>query len=168
MDAGAQRCSDTVRGVVTGPRAGYEALVRAEMARLDYAVSSVRSTIEAMSRLSDWLVVRGVVVPAVTPYVIAAFRAAQRPRVYSGLGAALRVLREHGVIPTTVISSDLVELLIVDYRRWLRVERGLAAETVRCYGNQARTFLRRLPAPLCQSLADLDGAAVGARVSRTG
>jgi hypothetical protein len=44
----------------------------------------------------------------------------------SGLGALLGVLREHGILPMTVISSDPVEVLIAEYRRWLVIERGLA------------------------------------------
>lgn len=45
-----------------------------------------------------------------------------------------------------------VEDLLGEYRTWLRVERGLAAETVRCYTNQSRKFLVSLPTPLTLSL----------------
>lgn len=160
MDVKTQRSVDVTRCVVSGPLAGYEPLVRAELGRMGYAATSVRSTVEAMSRFSDWLAVRGIAVPAVTPKVVAAFRAAQRPRVFSGLGAMLRVLRQHAIVPVDVASDDPVDVLVADYRRWLVAERGLAAETVRCYGSQARTFLRRLPAPLDVALAGLDAAAV--------
>jgi site-specific recombinase XerD len=160
MDVDAERCVDVAARVVTGPLAEYEPLVRAEMARMDYAARSVRSTIEAMSRLSDWLAVRGIAVSALTPEVVKAFRAAQRPRSESGLGGALRVLRERGIVPTSAVSSDPVDVLIAEYRRWLVAERGLASETVRCYGNQAKTFLRGLPVPLGEALLGLDAAAV--------
>jgi integrase/recombinase XerD len=146
--------------VVAGPLAAYEPLVRAELARMVYAASSVRATMRAMGRLSEWLACRGVSVELLTPQVIEAFRAAQRPRVVSGLGALLGVLGEHGILPMTVISSDPVEVLIAEYRRWLVTERGLAAETVRCYGNQAKTFVSQLPAPLGEALVGLDAAAV--------
>jgi integrase/recombinase XerD len=146
--------------VVAGPLAGYELLVRAELARMDYAASSVRAAMGAMGRLSAWLGGRGASVESLTSQVIAVFRAAQRPGVVSGLGAVLGVLGEHGIVPRAVTSSDPVEVLIVEYRRWLVAERGLAAETVRCYGNQAKTFLSRLPVPLGAALVGLDAAAV--------
>jgi integrase/recombinase XerD len=147
-------------GVVAGSLAAYEPLVRTELARMDYAASSVRATVQAMGRLSDWLAYRGVSVQALTPDIVKAFRAAQRPRIESGLGAALRVLREHGVVPVQAISQEPVDVLMADYRRWLVAERGLAAETVRCYGNQAKTFLGQLPVPLGEVLLGLDAAAV--------
>lgn len=160
MDVKTQSSVGVGRRMVLGPLAEYELLVRAELARMGYAARSVSSTLFAMGRLSDWLTVRGVAVEALTPQVVAAFRAAQRPRVYSGLGGMLRVLRQHGVVPVEVVSDDPVEALIAEFRQWLTVERGLASESVRCYGNQVRTFLRRLPAPLEAALDGLDAAAV--------
>jgi site-specific recombinase XerD len=160
MDVVTERCVDAAAVVVTGPLAEYEPLVRAEMTRMDYAASSVRDTTQSMGRLSDWLAVRGVTVSELTPEVVKAFRAAQRPRCESGLGGALRVLREHGVVPTAAVSSDPVDVLITEYRRWLTAERGLSSETVRCYGTQAKTFLRGLPSPLGEALHELDAAAV--------
>lgn len=53
-----------------------------------------------------------------------------------------------------------VEELLADFARWLSAERGVAGETVRCYRTQGRKFLVRLPAPLAQSLAGVDAAAV--------
>src|SRR5215469_9880902 len=156
MDVEARRRVD---GVVAGPLAAYESLVRTELARMDYAAVSVGASIRVMGRLSEWLALRGVSVDGLTPEAVKAFLAAQRPRVASGLGAALRVLREHGVVPRQAVDSDPVDVLIADYRRWLVVERGLAAETVRCYGNQAKRFLGGLPVPLGEALLGLDAAA---------
>ena len=53
-----------------------------------------------------------------------------------------------------------VEELLADFARWLSTERGVAGETVRCYRTQGRKFLVHLPAPLAQSLAGVDAAAV--------
>ena len=53
-----------------------------------------------------------------------------------------------------------VEELLADFARWLSTERGVAGETVRCYRTQGRKFLVHLPAPLVQSLAGVDAAAV--------
>ncbi len=53
-----------------------------------------------------------------------------------------------------------VNALLIDFRRWLVAERGLAGESVRGYGNQARKFLLELSDPVEESLAGLDAAAV--------
>jgi len=37
--------------------------------------------------------------------------------------------------------------LLAGFRSWLAAERGLSRETVRCYSNQAGTFLASLPDP---------------------
>ena len=38
--------------------------------------------------------------------------------------------------------------LLAGFRSWLAAERGLSRETVRCYSNQAGTFLGSLPDPV--------------------
>jgi len=51
-------------------------------------------------------------------------------------------------------------VLLEEFAVWLRVERGLAAETVRCYRSQAAKLLGGLPDPLEDAIAGLDAAAV--------
>ena len=53
-----------------------------------------------------------------------------------------------------------VDVLLAGFGVWLDTERGLAGESVRCYRNQARTFLACLPEPLGRALVELDAAAV--------
>ncbi len=53
-----------------------------------------------------------------------------------------------------------VDSVVAEFRRWLAYERALSPATVECYGRQARIFLSGLPAPLEQSLAQLDAARV--------
>jgi integrase/recombinase XerD len=53
-----------------------------------------------------------------------------------------------------------VDVLLAEFGEWLDSERGLAGESVRCYRNQARTFLAYLPEPLERALAELDAATV--------
>jgi site-specific recombinase XerD len=53
-----------------------------------------------------------------------------------------------------------VEELVAEFRTFLTAERGLAAETVRCYGNHARAFLAWLPQPAEVALAGLGAADV--------
>jgi site-specific recombinase XerD len=57
------------------------------------------------------------------------------------------------------------EAILLDrFRGWLVGERGLAAESVRCYCCQAKKFLAWLPDPLEESLARLDAGMVTAFV----
>jgi integrase/recombinase XerD len=65
-----------------------------------------------------------------------------------------------------VAGGGAVEDLLADYGAYLRGERGLAAESVRCYCGQARKFLASLPEPLEESLARLDAARVTAFMVR--
>src|SRR6266705_1662808 len=133
--------SDPVGGVGAGPLAPYEAALRAELARVAVeefvAVRRQHSRVEAVAR--------------------------------RGLGPVLRLLRGWGVVPGPELAPDAtpVEALLADYRAWLVGERGLAAESVRCYANQAKPFLAQLGDQLGASLARLDAAAVTAFMVRT-
>jgi site-specific recombinase XerD len=59
-----------------------------------------------------------------------------------------------------VADGPPIEVLLTGYRGWLADERALAAESVRCYSCQAKTFLRWLPEPLDETLAHLDAPTV--------
>ena len=74
----------------------------------------------------------------------------------------VRFLRDCGAIPeaSCVDGAGPVGLLVGEFREWLAGERGLAAETVRCYGNHAHTFLVWLGDPLDQVLAGLEAGTV--------
>src|SRR3954469_11607775 len=53
-----------------------------------------------------------------------------------------------------------VDALVEEFRGFLSGERGLASETVRCYGTHARAFLVWLPKPLGVALAELSAGLV--------
>jgi hypothetical protein len=55
----------------------------------------------------------------------------------------------------TATAGDSVAAVLESYRVFLVDERGLAAESVRCYLLDARVFLTQLPDPLGVSLAGL-------------
>lgn len=72
----------------------------------------------------------------------------------------------NGVIVGREPTSDVV---LDEYRKWLRQERGLASESVRCYTVQAKKFLAWLSESPelsldCLSPAELTGYVVGASV----
>ena len=58
----------------------------------------------------------------------------------------------------TATVGDSVAAVLESYRVFLVDERGLAAESVRCYLLDARVFLTQLPDPLGVSLAGFRGA----------
>lgn len=102
-----------------------------------------------------------------TPRVVEEFLAVRREVTSAegvarrGLGPLLRFLRGCGVIPRDAADDGTpVELLLADYRDYLLGERGLAAESVRCYIAGGRKFLADLAEPLDRSLQRLDAAAV--------
>jgi len=62
-------------------------------------------------------------------------------------------------VPERAAASP-VDVVVEDYRAFLAAERGLAAETVRCYCGHARAFLAVLPEPVEASLAGLSAGRV--------
>lgn len=163
-----ERCGPGVAVVVgRGPLASCEALVRAELDQGGYAAASVRDAVRAMARLSAWMDIRGVTAARLTSGQVDLFvadrcLAGSSPAAAGrGLGVVLRVLRERGVVPGSDPGGGTArEVLLGRYRAWLVSERGLAAESVRCYGNQAKVFLAQLPGPVEVALARLGPAEV--------
>lgn len=171
MDGGKRRGRGPALAVMSGPLASSQALLRAELANLGYAASSVREAIRTLARLSDWMAERDMEAAALTPAAVEAFVATRRAVCLSESGArgplpvVLRVLRRAGVVPDQAVTTvTAVEALLADYRAYLVGERGLAAESVRCYLSQARTVLAQFTVPLDVALARLDAAAVTAFV----
>jgi site-specific recombinase XerD len=120
-----------------------------------------------MARLSAWMRRRGIAPVGLTPVVLEEYLTFRR-RVAStegvarrGVGPMVRFLRGCGAIPLEAANDGTpVEMLLVEYRDFLVGERGLAAESVRCYLLQGRKFLADLAEPLDRSLEGLDAAAV--------
>jgi integrase/recombinase XerD len=56
--------------------------------------------------------------------------------------------------------DDARDVLLGEFADWLRVERGLAPESVRCYRSQAAKLMAWLAGPLEEALAALDAAGV--------
>lgn len=155
--------------VMSGPLSVYEPAVRMAMTQAGYTPSSVVEAAAAMRRLSSWMSGRGLAATELSPLVVEQFLAARRRRCRNAavsrrwVGAVLRALREQGVVPdrNRVAATDR-EVLLGEFRLWLTAERGLAAESVRCYSGQGGKFLANLPDPLGESLWRLDAGAVTA------
>jgi site-specific recombinase XerD len=146
--------SGSVRLVVSGPLAPWEAEFRADLARTGYTPRSMRDLVYSMARASLWLQRCGCAVSGLTPEVVADLRGQ-----VSGVGPVLRFLQDSGVLAAPEAVGP-VEVLLVEFRAWLFGQRGLSAVTVDCYGKQARVFLARLTEPVETSLAGLDAGQV--------
>jgi integrase/recombinase XerD len=163
---------DQVCGVVSGPLAPFEVVLRVELTRAGYSESSVRDVVRTMARLSGWLERTGRTAVEFTPPVVQEFLVSRREHCTSesvarrGLGPLLRFLRGVGVVPdpSSVDGHGLAAIVLGRYRAWLVGERCLAAESVRCYCGQAKKFLGWLPDPLAESLSRLDTGMVTAFV----
>src|ERR1022692_3167372 len=85
-----------------------------------------------------------------------------------GLGTRLRLLRSQaGVPPERDGSGDSTAgMLLAQYRDCVAGERGLAAESVRCYLVQGRKLLDELGEPLDAALRQLNAAAVTSFIMR--
>jgi len=167
MDVDVWPRPDSVPVVVVGPLMPFEPALLSYLADGGYTARSVVEATRAMARLSGWMEATQRTTAELTPRAVAVFLAARRRRCGSeamtrrGLGAVLRFLHDRGVVPgEDLVDANAAEALLAEYRRWLTTERSLAAESVRCYANQASKFLAELADPLAASLAGLDAATV--------
>ena len=121
---------------------------KARLLEQSYSPGTVRGMLKVVGRLGLWMAAEDVDVSQLTYRMIDVFRAARRdaahrrvPSVRS-FGPLLAYLGSVGVLVAEVPPPlSPVEVLVVEYRSWLVVERGLADTTVLRYVNLARCFL---------------------------
>ena len=136
---------------VVGPLAPYVGGFKDELRRLGYPSTSSSSAahLRLLADLSRWLAEEGMDASGLTPATVDAFFAERRAAGCLGLrtGRALlplvEYLRQMGVAPPTVpvVPATSVELLLVRYRDYLTVERGLAKTTAAVNVRLVRPFL---------------------------
>ena len=143
--------------VMSGPLAGLEVALRAELARLGYAPSTAKQVVATMGRLSAWMQREDIAPGQLNPVVLDAL-----PRHLTGTRPVVRFLRGCGAIPpaSCVDGAPPVEVLVGEFARWLTVERALSPVTVRCYSDRARRFLTQIGDPLNDVLWSLDAKQV--------
>lgn len=137
-----------------GPLAVYESALREGMARRGYANTSVREAVGVMARLSGWMDSHGIGV--LTSTGIEQFVAERRERCREPrtarrwVGAVERELLGCGAMTLEEANGDAVATVLAGYREFLRAERSLSAESVRCYLTQGRitSSSRGFPTPL--------------------
>ncbi len=112
-----------------------------------YSALAVRNILKDVGAVGRWMQERDLRPGQLTPAVFADFRvdclAWGRRKIPSvkSFEPLLRYLRAEGVITEPPEPESPVGRLLVDYRRWLVTERGLAESTVIRYENLARRFL---------------------------
>ncbi len=163
--------SGTVRqNRFAGPLGPLEAGVRAALAEEGFAPQSTRYVIDRMRRLSRWMEQRGAEPGGLGPEAVAEFLADSSglKTADRGLGTLLRLLRSQSAIPPERdgAGDSAAGMLLAQYRDYLAGERGLAAESVRCYLVQGRKLLDELGDPMEESLRRLDAAAVMSFIMR--
>jgi site-specific recombinase XerD len=139
---------------------------QARLSEQGYSNLAIRNMLKDVGAVGRWLQERDLQPCQLTPAVIAEFRhdclAMGRRKVPSvkSFEPLLRFLRDEGVLGEPVEPDSAVERLLIDYRKWLVKERGLAQATVLRYENLARRFL------LLHSVGNSaeDGALTGAEV----
>lgn len=136
-----------------------------------YTPQTVRGMLKVLGHLGRWMAREEVEVGAVDTAAVEEFLASLRAEglrrvpTVRALGSLVAYLRDVGVMtPEDAVGKAApVEELVEEYRRWLVVERGLAAATVLRYEVLARRFLTGRVSPEDElGVAGLGGGDVSA------
>ncbi|MGW4995675.1 site-specific integrase [Streptomyces mirabilis] len=158
---------------VCGPLAPYAEGFRAELERLGYTPLTAAGHVRLVAHLSRWMLGQHLTLSALTQATVDAYFAERRALGYvnSVTGRSLRPLLDYlrclRVAPpvTPAVPTTPVEVLLVQYRDYLSVERGLAATTVELNVRLVRPFLLGLAGAEGRlDLAGLDAGEVTAYV----
>jgi site-specific recombinase XerD len=120
---------------------------QASLSEQGYSALAVRNILKDVGTVGRWMHERDLQPGQLTPAVIAEFRldclAGGRRKIPSvkSFEPLRRFLRDEGVTGEPPEPESPVLRLLVEYRTWLVVERGLAESTVIRYENLARRFL---------------------------
>ena len=150
--------NDDFIGSADGPRDplashidGFAALLRGQ----GYVAESVRQKCALLADLSQWLGVRGLPLSKVDEALVGRFHTDYCPpgrqQIRRGRAATtsqiLNYLRDLGCIPSpsVTIGSSPVDVLLGDFEKSLRSERGLAPATLKNYLPIVRRFLVERP-----------------------
>jgi integrase/recombinase XerD len=161
--------------VVSGPLASYAAGFEGWLRSRAYSPAAAAGRLRQFDQVSRWLEGEGLGAAELTAEQAGRFAAARRaagrvtwvsPR---SMALLLGYLRELGVapVPAPALAQGALEVLLADYRRYLRVERGLSEHTVLdAYGPAARLFLAGREGPDGLGLERLCAADVSSSLAR--
>jgi integrase/recombinase XerD len=135
--------------LVTGDLAGEADGFRCWLLESGYSPLSAANQVRVLAHVSRWLAAGGLSPLELDTLRVEAFLAARRAAGYTcwlsprGVRPLLTYLRSRGVVPPLVAVEPVMpgEALLVDYRRYLCEERGLAASTITHDLASAKAFL---------------------------
>lgn len=136
-----------------GPFVGFLDGFAGELERVGYSPRTIETQVNLARHLSGWLAAEGLAAADLDGVVIARFLAVRRV-TYSSMRSELALvpllafLRRVGAgVPPAVVAApaDPAALLVERFSRYLAVERGLGAATVRSYGSQVSPFVTAFP-----------------------
>jgi integrase/recombinase XerD len=141
--------SDPLRVQMSGPLSVFAAGFLEELLGRGYRPGTAAKQLQLMAHLSRWVEAQDLAPGDLRRVELERFvqerRATGRVQLASAraLVPLLGYLRGLGVVPAADSreAPTAAGALLDDYADYLRVRRGLAAETVRCYCNTARAFL---------------------------
>ena len=141
--------SNPLRVQLSGPLLVFAAGFLEELLGRGYRPGTAAKQLQLMAHLSRWMAAHRLEPGDLREVEIERFvqdrRATGRVQLASAraLVPLLGYLRGLGVVPPegSREAPTLAGALLDRYAEYLRVQRGLALETVRCYGNAARAFL---------------------------
>ena len=159
---------DPARTAVLGPLGPFADGFVVELCAQGYTAGSAVQQMCLMAHLSRWLDAEGLGPPALSPEVVARFFSARRAAGYMSLlssralDSLLSYLRRLGVVPapSVMVPDGPVEELLFRYRRYLEIERGLAAGSSRVYVHWVQPFLEGIADEHGLDLGRVDAAAV--------
>jgi site-specific recombinase XerD len=120
-----------------------------ELERLGYRRTPATFQLQLMAHASRWLEGEGLGATELTTMVVERFLEERRAAGYTdritwrAMVPLLGYLRGLGVVPPALprVAVGAVEVLLVEYRDYLAVERGLTADTIEGYALAVRPFL---------------------------
>jgi len=151
-----------------GPLAAHAEGFAAEMSRRGYSPSAVHLRLWLLHSLSRWLEEQDLAPSELTSQHVERFVTDRRARGLKSwvslrsLALPMEYLRSVGVVapPAEPLCDGPVEGVLAGYRRYLVMERGLAATTIADYEVVARLFLTRRVAAAGLDLFGLSGGDV--------
>jgi len=165
MSSGSSRGRHPSRTMVTGPLAAYADGFREDLAGQGYSEDQVRGYSKLAACLSRWLDGRGLAAGDLAGEAAGMFLRARREEGHReltsdrALAPLLGYLRRMGVVAERADASP-AGVLLEEFRRHLRDERGLAPASIQRYLYHARLFVAWLPAPADAALAALSAGQV--------
>jgi integrase/recombinase XerD len=121
---------------VRGPLAPFAEAYKRWLVERGFSQEAVRARLLQFADVSRWLEAKGLPVGEFGPPRVGEFLAERRAAGFVKLAApsSLRLpveyLRGIGVVQAEVRVAGVVDRLLVDYRRYLVLERGLASRTI--------------------------------------